>query len=105
MSGWFAKIGMNDYRTRGGKESRCNERTAISCVRSAAADQQQVEILKSTLFAIYTAEQKNIYDASTYMEAIHGSVQQAQKVLEELQKVLQLISEEEAGSMASIKSQ
>ncbi len=66
---------------------------------------QQVEILKSTLFAIYTAEQKNIYDASIYMEAIRGSVQQAQKVSEELQKVLQLVSEEEADSMASIKSQ
>lgn len=66
---------------------------------------QQMEILKSTLLAIYTAEQENIYDASIYMEAIHGSVQQAQKVSEELQQVLQLISEEEAGSMASIKSQ
>ncbi|MCI8647219.1 MAG: hypothetical protein HFE76_10665 [Firmicutes bacterium] len=66
---------------------------------------QQMEILKSTLFAIYTAEQEDIYDASIYMEAIHGSVQQAQKVLEELQEVLQLISEEEAGSMTSIKSQ
>ena len=66
---------------------------------------QQVEILKSTLFAIYTAEQRNIYDASIYMEAIHGSVQQAQKVLEELQGVLQLISKEEADSEASIKSQ
>ena len=66
---------------------------------------QQMEILKSTLFAIYTAEQKNIYDASTYMEAIHGSVQQARRVLEELQAVLRLISEEEADSEASIKSQ
>lgn len=66
---------------------------------------QQMEILKSTLFAIYTAEQKNIYDTSIYMEAIHGSVQQAQKVLEELQEVLQLISGEEAGSMTSVKSQ
>ena len=63
---------------------------------------QQMEILKSTLFAIYTAEQEDIYDASIYMEAIHGSVQQAQKVLEELQEILQLISEEEAGSMTSI---
>ncbi|MCI8646047.1 MAG: hypothetical protein HFE76_04400 [Firmicutes bacterium] len=66
---------------------------------------QQMEILKSTLFAIYTAEQENIYDASTYMEAIHGSVQQARRVLEELQAVLRLISEEEADSEASIKSQ
>ena len=66
---------------------------------------QQVEILKSTLFAIYTAEQENIYDTSTYMEAIHGSVQQARRVLEELQAVLRLISEEEADSEASIKSQ
>ena len=66
---------------------------------------QQMEILKSTLFAIYTAEQENIYDASTYMEAIHGSVQQARRVLEELQSVLRLISEEEADSEASIKSQ
>ena len=63
---------------------------------------QQMEILKSTLFAIYTAEQETIYDASIYMEAIHGSVQQAQKVLEDLQEVLQLISEEEAGSITSI---
>lgn len=59
---------------------------------------QQMEILKSTLFSIYTAEQENIYDASTYMEAIHGSVQQARRVLEELQAVLRLISEEEADS-------
>ena len=66
---------------------------------------QQMEILKSTLFAIYTAEQETIYDASTYMEAIHGSVQQARRVLEELQAVLRLISEEEADSEASIKSQ
>ena len=66
---------------------------------------QHMEILKSTLFAIYTAEQENIYDASTYMEAIHGSVQQARRVLEELQAVLRLISEEEADSEASIKSQ
>ncbi len=66
---------------------------------------QQMEILKSTLFAIYTAEQENIYDTSTYMEAIHGSVQQARRVLEELQAILRLISEEETDSEASIKSQ
>ena len=41
---------------------------------------QQMEILKSTLFASYTAEQEDIYDASIYLEAIHGSVQQAQNV-------------------------
>lgn len=55
---------------------------------------QRVEILRSILLAVYVAGKEGVYDVSSYLEAVHGSVEQAREAAKELQEILELLKEE-----------
>lgn len=48
---------------------------------------QRVEILRDILLAVYVAGKEGVYDVSSYLEAIHGSVEQAREAAKELQEI------------------
>lgn len=70
-------------------ERTCDLCDKIRCVK------QCMEILKSTLLAIYVAGTENVYDATSYMEAVHGSVELAMDSLTGLREILELLQQEE----------
>lgn len=71
-----------------------DERTCCLCDKVRDV-KQRLEILKSTLLAIYVAGTKNVYDATAYMEAVNGSVELAADSLAGLQEILELLQQEE----------
>lgn len=62
---------------------------------------EQMEILRSTLFAIYAAEQDTHYDARIYREAILGSARQAEQVIAKLEHLLEAILKAEETAIES----
>lgn len=71
------------------EEQKCILRDKIQAAKA------KTEILGSTLLAIYVAEKENIYDATMYAEAIHGSMKQTQELTRELQEALELLTKKE----------
>lgn len=55
---------------------------------------QRLKILKATLLAVYVAGKENVYDMTTYVEAIQGCVERADEALEGLDGLLELWKDE-----------
>lgn len=57
---------------------------------------ERADVLYSTLLAIYVALKENIFDGTSYTQAIHGTVHLAKEIIKELQAVQEFVLEKES---------